>query len=67
MDGHVLYYAIGLVMGIAMGTALGTALAKEQGRPGLLPLVLAFAVPAGVLLGYALDTFAGFVSASAIR
>ncbi len=62
---HLLYYAIGLALGIAIGAALGVTLSKEQGNRRILPVALALSVLGGLFLGYALDTFIGFVHASA--
>ncbi len=62
---HLLYYAIGLALAVSMGAALGVTLSKEQGSRRILPVVLAVSVLFGIFLGYALDTFIGFVHASA--
>jgi hypothetical protein len=62
---HLLYYALGLAIGIAVGTALGMTFAKEQRNRAMLPIMAAAGVVAGLLIGYALDTFAAFVHMTA--
>lgn len=65
MQGHALYYVLGLAIAVATGFALGSAMAKEQRNPKILPIAIALSVVVGLFLGYALDTFAAFARASA--
>lgn len=65
MGGQALYYAIGIAISLAIGIALGNGLAKEQGRPRLLPISIVASAAFGILVGYALSVFMGFVNASA--
>jgi uncharacterized membrane protein YraQ (UPF0718 family) len=60
------YWIFGVALSAALTVAVGRTLVAERGRK-LVPALVVFALLFGLLLGWAIDGFIGYVRASAVR